>query len=158
MRLFASVGLLAFVVLNCHLQQIYKVTTRNLPEGVFKRLAGDEKEYCERFLGDDRKGCHETFRANLRWREMQITPSGDVGILVENATTCGTAGCALKLFVERSDGRFVQILATLGDVGSLGRTKVLKATTKGYFDLQLTLSDGETHTVYRWHGSNYVAE
>jgi hypothetical protein len=158
MRHLAWVGLFALVVSNCLAQQIYKATSRSLPEDVLKWLAGDEQEYCEKLVGLDKKDCHKTFRANLHWRELQITPSGEVAILVENATNCESTGCALKLFAEGSDGRVVQILGTHGDVGSLGRTELLKNTTKGHFDLQLTLNGGETHKVYRWHRFHYVAQ
>lgn len=41
-----------------------------------KELASDEKEYCERFLGSYKKGCHETFRVNLAWRDFEITREG----------------------------------------------------------------------------------
>src|SRR5208337_2405014 len=92
-----------------------------LPSGVLKALAADEEEYCDEFEGDFKKGCVESFRTNLMWRELPVTPQGRVAILVENRNTsfCGSAGCALRLFVAEAEGQFVQTLGTDGEVGAI---------------------------------------
>jgi hypothetical protein len=128
---------------------------RNLPEGVLQRLAGDAKEYCEdQFAEGSRLGCRRKFIASLRWRELSITRSGETAILVENDNTgyCGSGGCPLYLFVQQTDRKFTQVLDGLG---TLERVTVLKKTTKGHFDIQVTWSDSETHSIYQWDGSQY---
>lgn len=128
---------------------------RNLPEGVLKRLAGEAKEYCEeQFAEGSRQGCRKKFIAGLRWHELPIAPSAETAILVENDNTgyCGSGGCPLYLFVQRTDKKFTQVLDGLG---TLERVTVLEKTTKGHFDIQVTWSDSETHSIYRWDGSQY---
>jgi hypothetical protein len=132
--------------------------TKDLPEGVLKALAADEKEYCDRFLGGYKTGCHDTFRANLEWAEEKITPGAQVAILVENKTSCGIAGCWLGLFVQRADGKFSQVLGTDGEVGVLKNVAVLKELTNGHFDIEKTWKDEETKTIYRWNGARYSAD
>jgi hypothetical protein len=131
-----------------------------LPDGVLHALAADESEYCGEFEGDFKKGCEETFRINLRWRELLVEPRAVPAVLVENSNIgfCGSAGCALRLFVERADGQFAQALGTDGEVGSLDEVEALKAITDGHYDIQKTWADGRTHTIYRWRGSRYSAD
>ena len=64
-----------------------------LPHGVLEALAADESEYCDAFEGDFKKGCAETFQANLMWVQLQVAPQGIPGILVQNNNTgfCGVA-------------------------------------------------------------------
>jgi hypothetical protein len=131
-----------------------------LPPGVLKALASDEAEYCDEFEGDFRKGCEETFRINLMWRELPVAPRGLPAILVENrnAAFCGSAGCALSLFIQQPDAQFAQTLGKDGDVGEVERVSVLKAITDGHYNIQKTWADGKTHTIYRWRGSRYSAD
>jgi len=134
--------------------------TNPLPTGVLKALAGDEAEYCDQFEDGFDKGCGETFQANLMWSELRITPQGQPAILIENRNTsfCGSAGCALKLFIEQPDNRFAQILERDGEVGTLDRISVLKTTANGHYNIQKIWADGKTHTIYRWNGSRYSAD
>jgi transglycosylase-like protein len=128
-----------------------------LPSGVLKALAADEAEYCDEFEDDFKKGCEETFRINLMWRELPVAPRGLPAILVENRNTgfCGSAGCALSLFIQQPDAQFFQ---TLEEVGALDRVTVLKTITDGHYNIQKTWADGKTHTIYRWRGSRYSAD
>jgi len=134
--------------------------TNPLPPGVLKALAGDEAEYCDQFEDSFKKGCGETFQANLRWSEFRITPQGQPAILIENRNTsfCGSAGCALDLFIEQPDNRFAQILERDGEVGTLDRISVLKTTANGHYNIQKIWADSKTHTIYRWDGSRYSAD
>jgi hypothetical protein len=127
----------------------------SLPSAVIKALSADEKVYCDQFGGDFKKGCHQTFRANLSWRELKISPSGETAILVKNGESCGTAGCALGLFVQQTDGPFVQVLGTDGEVGTLSSVEVLKTVTKNHYDIQKTWHDRKTQTLYQWDGARY---
>ena len=131
-----------------------------LPAGVLKALLADEAEYCDGFEDDFKKGCEETFRTNLMWRELPVAPRGLPAILVENrnAGFCGSAGCALGLFIQRPDTQFDQTLEKDGEVGNLDRVTVLKTTTESHYNLQKTWADGKTHTIYRWRGSRYSAD
>jgi hypothetical protein len=130
----------------------------SLPSAVTKALSADEKAYCDQFVGDFKKRCHQTFRANLSWRELPISPSGEAAILVRNGESCGTAGCALGLFVQQTDGAFVQVLGTDGEVGTLSSIEVLKTVTKNHYDIQKTWHDRKTQTVYQWDGARYSSE
>jgi hypothetical protein len=131
-----------------------------LPPGVLEALAADEAEYCDEFEGDFKKGCEETFRTNLMWRELPVAPRGLPAILVENRNTgfCGSAGCALSLFIQRPDAEFAQALGNDGDVGDLNCVTVLKTVTHGHYNIQKTWADGKTHTIYRWRSSRYFAD
>lgn len=131
-----------------------------LPSGVLRALAGDEAEYCDRFEGDFKKGCEETFQANLMWRELQVTPRGLPAILVEDRNTgfCGSAGCGLNLFIRQPDGQFAQVLGKDGDVGAVDRVTVVKTITDDHYNIQKTWADGKSHTIYRWRGSRYSAD
>jgi hypothetical protein len=133
--------------------------SKSLPPGVLRALAEDENDYCEQFLGDYKKGCHQTFQANLLWLELEIAPSEQVAILVENHNlgACGSAGCSLYLFVQLPDAKFVQVLGTDGESGALGDIKVLKDITKGHYNIQKTWRDGKTQTLYLWDGRRYSA-
>jgi membrane carboxypeptidase/penicillin-binding protein len=51
-----------------------------LPHGVLEALGTDESEYCDEFEGAFKKGCAETFRANLMWLQLQVEPGGVPGI------------------------------------------------------------------------------
>jgi hypothetical protein len=132
--------------------------SKNIPSGVIKALSSDEKAYCDQFLGAYKKGCRQTFRANLSWRELMISPSGQTAILVKNGESCGTAGCALSVFVEQPDGNFIQVLGAGGEVGTLSSIKVLKTITKSHYDIQKTWHDRKTQTLYTWDGSRYTSE
>jgi len=130
-----------------------------LPNGVLSKLTVLEREYCEDQFGDKfKKGCDRKFAANLKWQEVAITPTGESAILVENQNLgfCGSAGCALYLFVQKADTSYVQVLGTQGDIGTLKRFKVLEEITKEHFNVQVTWSDGKTHSIYRWNGSRYI--
>lgn len=131
-----------------------------LPVGVLKALSADTVEYCDEFEADFRKGCAETFRTNLRWREFPVTPQGYTAILVENRNTgfCGSAGCALCLFVAATDGQFVQVFGTNGEVGSIDHVAVLKTVTNGFYGIQKTWSDETTHENFRWTGTKYSSK
>jgi hypothetical protein len=128
-----------------------------LPAGVVKALAEYEKEYCEEFLGEFRKGCHQKFRANLLWQPLVITPSGQTAFLVENRNIgfCGSLGCDLYLFASQSKGEFVQILGTNADIGTLESVTVLSAATKDHYNIQKIWRDGKTCTLYLWDGARY---
>jgi hypothetical protein len=89
--------------------------SKGLPPSVITALSPDEKAYCDQFLGDFKKSCHQTFRANLSWRELIISPSGQTAILVKNGESCGTAGCALLLFVQQKERSFAQVLGLDGE-------------------------------------------
>jgi len=145
----------ALALLNFPSPQAGQTAAQGLPSGVLKALAADEREYCERFLGSYKKGWGETFRANLAWRELEITPAGEAAILVENKTSCGIAGCELYLFVQKKNTSFTQVLGPYGGLGTLKRVTVLKRITNGHYDIQVTWSDGKTHSVYQWDGSQY---
>jgi hypothetical protein len=134
-------------------------TSTSLPPGVLKALAGDERNFCEQFLGDYKKGCHQTFRDNLLWLELEIAPSKQPAFLVENHNlgACGSAGCSLYLFIKKSDVRFVQVLGTDGEVGALGDVEVLKDITRGYYNILKTWHDGKRQTLYLWDGQRYSA-
>lgn len=131
-----------------------------LPPSVLKALAIDEAEYCDEFEDDFKKGCEETFRTNLMWRELPVAPRGFPAILVENKNTgfCGSAGCALSLFIQQPDAQFAQTLGKDGEVGSLDSVSVLKTITDGHYNIRKTWADGKTHTIYRWRGSRYSAD
>lgn len=133
--------------------------SKSLPSGVLKALAADEAEYCDQFISDFKNDCEQTFRANLLWRELPLAPLGRTAILVENRNMgfCGSAGCALRLFIEQPDAQFAQTLGKDGEVGTLERIEVLKTIANGHYNLQKTWADGMTHTIYRWNGERYSA-
>jgi hypothetical protein len=151
------VGMVALVAYGSLSQQASRAESKRLPPGVIVALAADEKQYCDQFLGDFRKGCRQKFRANLLWRQLVIAPSGQVGILVENNNlgSCGTAGCSLYLFVQQPNATFVQSLNEQGDTGVLERVTVLKTVTNSHYDIQKTWADLKTQTIYRWDGTRY---
>jgi hypothetical protein len=152
-----AIGALVLVACICLSLPANDAKSKALPSGVLKALAGAEADYCDQFLGDFKKGCHETFRANLLWSELKLTPSGQKGILVESMNTgeCGSAGCDLFLFVLQPDGKFAQVFGPHGDTGTLERIEVLKSVTKDHYDIQKTWADGKTHTIYQWNGRRY---
>jgi hypothetical protein len=154
-----AVGALTLLACICLSLPADDAKLKSLPPGVLKALAGAETDYCDQFLGDYKKGCHETFRANLSWTQLKLTPSGQEGILVEsmNMGECGSAGCDLFLFVLQPDGKFVQVLGLHGDTGTLERIKVLESITRSHYDIQKTWADGKTHTMYQWNGRRYSA-
>lgn len=131
--------------------------SKELPPIVLKALDTDEAELCKRVSGEFEKSCHQTFIAHLRWRKLQLGPSGQAGILVENRNRgfCGSAGCALHLFAQQSEDSFDEVL---DEVGALENMKPLKTVTKGYYDLRKTSSNRKTQTIYRWDGSIYSPE
>jgi hypothetical protein len=133
--------------------------SKSLPTGVLQALIRDEKDYCDQYSGVLRKGCKDTFRANLLWDELVVTPQGRTAILVENRNmgACGSAGCTLYLFLQRPDMAFVQVLGVHGEVGALHKVKVLKSVSGGYYNIQKTWRDGKTCTIYGWSGERYSA-
>jgi hypothetical protein len=160
MRFRKTVGALALATCSCMSLQGDSSKSKSLPLGVLKALAADEKIYCDQFLDDFKKDCRRTFRKDLSWHELVITPSGQAAILVEidNMGFCGSAGCALSLFVQQLDTTFVQVLGKDGDVGTLQSFKVLKTVTKGHYNIQKTWHDGKTQTLYLWDGQRYSAQ
>ena len=155
-----AVGALAPVACCWLSLQADSTKAHSLPPGVIKALAADEKDYCDQVLGDLKKSCHQAFRANLLWRELVIAPSGQTAFLVENknAGYCGSAGCALYLFIRQPDREFVQVLAADGEVGTLATVRVLRTVTNRHYDIQKTWKDGKTKTLYRWDGEGYAAD
>ena len=158
MNIRCTVAVLAFVACYCMSLHGESPKSKLLSPGVLKALASDEKDYCDEFLGDFKKGCSQAFRAHLLSRELVITPSGQAAILVENRKSCGSAGCSLSLFVQQPDEKFVQVLGRAGEVGTLGSVKVLKAVTNGHYNIQKTWHDGKTQTLYLWDGFRYSAQ
>ena len=150
-----AVGAFALAVCSCLSSQAQMVKGRSLPSGVLKALASDERDFCDRFLGDFKKGCGQTFRAHLHWRDLVITPSGQVAILVENGEACGSAGCSLSLFVQQPNGNFVQVLDRDGEVGTLGSVRVLKTVRNGHYNIRKTWHDGQAQTLYFWDNTRY---
>jgi hypothetical protein len=150
----------AVAVATCICVSLQGSTATSLPAGVLQALAAREKDYCDQFLGDYKKGCDQTFRANLSWHELVITPSGQTAILVENHNmgACGSAGCALSLFIQQPDSKFIQVLGTDGEVGTLESVKVLRTVTKGHYNIQKTWHDGKTRSLYVWDGLRYSAQ
>ena len=141
------------------LPQAENTQPKSLPSGVLQALARDEKDYCDQFLGELKNNCKQTFRANLMWREVELSqPHERTAFLIEihNMGACGSAGCTLYLFVQQ-DAKFVQILGIHGDVGDLDSVRVLKSATRGYYDIQKTQRNGKTATIYKWDGKRYSA-
>jgi hypothetical protein len=157
MRLLIAATVLALFAAR-GLQNTQKLESKQLPPGVLKALAPQAKAYCDQFLGSFKKGCHETFRTKLRWRQLVVTQSNNVAFLVEDDNTgaCGSAGCALFLFGPK-ESHFVQILGTQGDVGTLEEIHVLKTSTNGYYDVQKSWKSSHGVTAYRWNGQRYTA-
>lgn len=155
MGLPATVG--AVVLIVCAYAPLHGADSKSLPRGVLKALAVDEKQYCEQFVGSYRNGCHQTFRTNLLWSELEIVPSQRTAILVENHNVgaCGSAGCSLYLFDKEPDGTFTQVLGKSGETGALGDIRVSKEITKGHYNITKTWRDGKTQTLYLWDGVRY---
>jgi hypothetical protein len=151
-----SIRTVALVVCAVSLQTLTTAQIKSLPTGVIKALSDDEAQCCKAVSGKFEKGCDQRFVANLHWRELQITPSRETGILVENrnAGFCGSAGCSLNLFVQRRNGKYVEVF---DEVGSLERIQVLKTVTKGHYDLKKTWAHREGKTIYTWDGSAYTS-
>ena len=51
-----TVGVLALVTCCCMSLHGDSPKSKRLPPGVLKALASDEKDYCDKFLGDFKKG------------------------------------------------------------------------------------------------------
>jgi hypothetical protein len=157
MRPFRFTVVALFAALNCNPQTLPS-TAKSLPQGVLEALAPDVKEYCEdQFEEGSRNGCEKKFAANLRWRELSITPSGQTAVLVENNNQgfCGSGGCALYLVVQKTGAKFTQVLGSHGGMGTLERVTVLKRITKGHHDIRVMWSDGKNHSIYQWDGTGY---
>jgi hypothetical protein len=156
----ALIALVALAMFGCIGLNGQTAAPKRLPAGIYSALASDETAYCAQFLGSFKKGCRQTFRANLIWREIEVSPTQSA-ILIELHDVlgqCGSAGCTLYIFLQRQPtGTYIQVLGTHGEVGDLARISVLKTTTKGHYDVQKTWHDGNTHTVYKWNGLRYVA-
>ncbi len=153
-------GLVALAIFGCVGLSGHTVESKRLPAGIYRALASDETAYCAQFLGSFKKGCRQTFRDALIWREIEVSPT-QRAILIELHDVlgqCGSAGCTLYIFLwQRPTERYLQVLGTQGDVGELARISVLKTTTKDHYDLQKTWREGKTHTVYKWNGLRYAA-
>jgi len=148
-------GVLA-LVMCCLSLHADSPTSKHLPPGVLKALALAEQAYCDHF--EDKKGCHRNFRANLVWHELVIAPSGQTAFLVENRESCGSAGCHLSLFLKQPDAKYVQVLGTGGEIGTLESISVLKTVTEDHYNIQKTWHDGKTQTLYLWDGLRYSAQ
>lgn len=153
-----AVNVLALVTCICISLQADSTKSKSLPPGIVKALAFDEKEYCDQFSGSFKKGCKQSFRAHLLWRELEISPEGRTAFLVENHNmgACGSAGCSLYLFVQQPNAKFTQVLGTMGDVGALDSVKILTTVNANYYDIQKLWHDGKTQTIYRWDGQRYT--
>lgn len=130
-----------------------------LPPGIYSALASDEAAYCAQFLGSSKKGRRQTFRADLVWREIDVSRNQSA-ILIELHNVlgqCGTAGCTLYVFVRQLSGKYDQVLGMQGEVGELARISVLKTTTNEHYDIRKTWRDGKNHTLYKWNGLRYAA-
>jgi hypothetical protein len=159
MTVLVGLGFVAFVACGCLGLYAETAESEGVPASVYKALAADERAYCDQFLGDFKKGCRETFRAHLIWREIEVSPVQN-GMLVELHNIvgeCGSAGCTLYIFVQRPDGKFVQVLGTQGDVGDLTNVTVSKTITNDHYDIAKTWRGGKTHTIYKWNGLRYSA-
>jgi len=150
-------GVIVLVMCFCVSLQADSTKTKRLPPGIIKALAGEEKDFCDQFLGDYNKGCHQKFRSKLLWRELKVAQQGRTAILVENHNMgfCGSAGCSLYLFALQADANFIQVLGKIGDVGALDSITILKTISAGHYDIQKMWRDGKTRTVYRWDGQRY---
>jgi hypothetical protein len=156
--LLVTVGVNVLALVTCISLQADGTKSKSLPPGIVKALAFYEKEYCDQFLGSFKKGCKQSFQANLLWRELEISPRGRTALLVENHNmgACGSAGCSLFLFIQQQNAKFTQVLGTMGDVGVLDSVKTLKTVTASYYDIQKLWHDGKTETIYRWDGQRYT--
>ena len=151
-----STGLLCLAFFVCFAASA-GAQSDTLPLGILKALRSDELQCCKQGSEGFEESCHQHFIAHLRRRELRVAPPGKLAILIENRNQgfCGSAGCALHLFIRQSGGNFVEVL---DEVGILKNVTTLKSVTKGYSDLQKTSADRRTKTIYRWDGSEYVAE
>jgi hypothetical protein len=159
MNLYPPTCALFVLLLTCLRPQTDPTEPKALPGGVLARLVHAQEVYCEDQFGNKhKKGCDKKFAAHLRWSEVVIAPAGETAILVENQNQgfCGSAGCALYLFVQKTDGSYAQVLGKQGDVGTLKRLAVLKEITKDHFNVQVTWSDDKGHSNYRWNGTRYA--
>jgi hypothetical protein len=159
MNLHFSAFALIVLLLNCPRPQTDSAEPKALPDAVLAGLARAQELFCEDQFGNRHtKGCDKKFASHLKWSEVVIAPAGETAILVENQNQgfCGSAGCALYLFVQKADGRYAQVLGRQGDIGTLKRFAVLKETTKDHFNVQVTWSDGKGHSNYRWNGTRYA--
>ncbi len=97
-----------------------------LSPSILKALRSDELQCCKQVSGKFEESCHLSFVANLRWCEFRVSRSGKTAFLIENRNTgfCGSAGCALHLFIQRSDGSFAEVF---DEVGALESVKTLKS-------------------------------
>jgi hypothetical protein len=150
-------GRVFMLMLACSLMWTQQEPLKSLPAGVLNAMHEDEAQRCKQVSGRFEKNCHHNFISHLRWRELRLTPLGKTGILVENTNQgfCGSAGCAVSLFIQEKHTSFIEVL---DEIGTLGSVKVLKTITKGHYDLEKTWSDQKTRIVYRWEGSLYSHE
>jgi hypothetical protein len=155
-RRLSAVPLFAAAVTWCCIVANAQIaTSTGLPKGIYRALVADEKVYCGQFLGNLRKGCRQTFRGALRSREIDVSPT-QKGILIELHIQphCGSLGCKVYIFIERSKGNFAQVLGSDGDVGDLESFTVGKTLTKDHYDIQKTWRDDTLHK-YQWDGKRY---
>jgi hypothetical protein len=134
--------------------QLGQAKTPELPSEVLASLAPHEAQYCSECQFPD---CHQTFRKNLLWQDLIITPSQDKAVLVEihNMGFCGSTGCPIYLFEFKANGKTVQILGKNGEIGSLSTVTPMAGVTRNHYELLKIWSDGKTRSIYRWKGSRY---
>ena len=155
---YNTASLIALVACYCVLPWAGAAKPERLPRTLLKALDGHEADFCDQYLGSFRNGCRQKFRSNLLWHHLVLTPAGDNSIVLENRNigACGSAGCAIYVFLRQPTGAYLQVLGTQGEVGALERIGVLPTLTKGHYDIQKTWADGETKSVYRWNGLRYT--
>jgi hypothetical protein len=127
-----------------------------LPPGVVKALAKYEKEYCEEFLGEFRKGCHQKFRANLLWQPLVITQSGQTAFLVENRNS-GFGGVRSISLCPTVEGEIRSNPRNIRGHGNRDPRKHRSFECGHERPLQhsKTWRDGKTCTLYLWDGARY---
>lgn len=103
MNLHFSTCALFVLLLTCPRPQTDTTESKALPDGVLAGLVRAQELYCEDQFGNKHtKGCGKKFASHLKWSEVVIAPAGETAFLVENQNQgfCGSAGCALYLFVQ----------------------------------------------------------
>lgn len=115
-------------------------------------LKAEEDMFCSDIQAQD---CGEQFKRGIKYRSAQLSPGGKSGLFVELHLKgfCGSGGCSL--YVLRSEDNGYKIV--LQSVGTLEDLKLLKTTTKGYFDLRQRgfYNDQQRNREYVWTGSSY---
>jgi hypothetical protein len=123
-------------------------------------LQQDEKEWLQgKFkpvygCADSSTDCRRDFLNTISYRPVNLSPSGQPGLIVQADFFCGSHGC--QLYVLKQSGNGYQNV--LNEVGGLGSVTVASTTTNGFFDL---IADTGTvafpeQTRYMWDGSKYA--